>query len=311
MNPANPSDAVEYQLYTGTMAAAEVAQKFGGLIAARFRRHLADGRVPADRPLLTAGATHEGMPVGLTLGAPQADCERAAVHSLGVVPNHRRRGLGTALLGALERNLRQQGTSTVQASYRSSIEHRAALERILERRAWDAPRAVRRLYRSSLGTIRHAPLLKANALPKGFSLFDWRDLTPDERDAIRRRQDSDLTGAHPEALDPFQLPDRVEERCSIGVRRDGRIAGWMIVHRLREDVMQYTSLFVQPTVHRHQVASVLLAEAIRRQIHRTDASRGVWMVDLANAPILRFIDRHLRPYVDTEADVLLVGKRLA
>jgi hypothetical protein len=35
------------------------------------------------------------------------------------------------------------------------------------------------------------------------------------------------------------------------------------------------------------------------------------MVDLANAPILRFIDRHLRPYVDTEADVLLVGKRLA
>jgi len=292
------------------MTAVEVARKFGGLIAARFRRHLADGRISADRPLLTAGATHEGTPVGLALGAPQTGREPAAVHSLGVVPNHRRRGLGTALLGALERNLRQQGTSTVQASYRSSIEHRAALERILERRGWDAPRAVRRLYRSGLSTIHNAPLLKANALPQGSSLFDWRDLAPDERDAIRRQRGSGSTEAHPEALDPFQLPDRLDERCSVGVRRNGEVAGWMVVHRLHDDVMQYTSLFVQPTVHRHQIACVLLAEAIRRQIRRTDASRGVWMVDLANAPILRFIDRHLRGYVDTTADVLLAGKRL-
>jgi hypothetical protein len=35
------------------------------------------------------------------------------------------------------------------------------------------------------------------------------------------------------------------------------------------------------------------------------------MVDLANASILRFVDRHLGDYVDTSADVLLVGKRLA
>jgi hypothetical protein len=94
------------------------------------------------------------------------------------------------------------------------------------------------------------------------------------------------------------------------VRRDDEIIGWMVVHRLRDDVMQYTSLFVRPTIHRHQVACVLLAEAIRRQIHRTNATRGVWMVDLANAPILRFIDRHLQAHVDTTADVLLVGKRL-
>jgi len=218
--------------------------------------------------------------------------------------------LGTALLAALERNLQQRGASAVQASYRSSIEHRAALERVFERRGWDAPQAVRRLYRAQLGAIRHAPLLKANALPKGFSLFDWRDLASDERDAIRRRQDSSSTDAHPEALDPFQLPDRVEEQCSVGVRRDGQIAGWMVVHRLRDDVMQYTSLFVRPTLHRHQVARVLLAEAIRRQIHRTDATRGVGMVDLANAPILRFIDRHLQAHVDTTADLLLAGKRL-
>lgn len=311
MNGADLNDTVEYQLYTGAMTAGEVAQKFGGLIAARFRRHLADGRIAAGRQLLTAGAMHEGTPVGLALGTLATDRKPATVHSLGVVPEHRRSGLGTALLAALERNLQQRDASSVQASYRSNLEHRAALERIAEKRRWEAPRAVRRLYRSRLDTIRDAPLLDANALPEGFALFDWRDVTPDERDAIRRRQDGAEAAAHPEALDPFQLPDRVDGQCSVGVRRNGEVAGWMVVHRLGDDLMQYTSLFVRPTVHRHQVARVLLAEAIRRQIHRTNATRGVWMVDLANAPILRFIDRHLRAHVDTATDLLLVGKRLS
>ena len=309
-SPARPTDPAAYRLYTGTMAAAEVARKFGGLIAARFRRHLADGRVPTDQPLFTAGAMHGGAPVGLALAAPATDQKPATVHSLGVVPEHRHSGVGTALLAALEDNLRGRGVSTVQASYRSDLEHRTALERILDRRGWDAARGVRRLYRSSFDTIRTAPLLEADTLPEGFTLFDWPDLTPHERATLRRGLGGSGADAYPEALDPFQLPDRVDERCSVGVRRDGEIAGWMVVHRLRDDVMQYTSLFVRPALHRHQVARVLLGEAIRRQIDRTDATRGVWMVDLANAPMLRFIDRYLRAHVDTTADLLLVGKRL-
>jgi hypothetical protein len=55
---------------------------------------------------------------------------------------------------------------------------------------------------------------------------------------------------------------------------------------------------------------VVVYDALGRRM-RTLPSRGVWMVDLANASILRFVDRHLGDYVDTSADVLLVGKRLA
>lgn len=310
MSQTHVNESGPYRVYTGAMTAAEVARQFGGLIAARFRRQLATGHLPTTRPLLTAGATHAGTPVGLALGTLATDRTPATVRSLGVLPDHRRNGLGTALLAALEHTLQQQGAASVQSSYRSDLAYRTALERMFARRGWGAPRAVRRLYRSSLDTIRGAPLLEGDTLPGGFALFDWRDVTPDERDAIRRRHDQDAADAHPAAVDPFQWPDRVDARCSLGVRRAGQIAGWMVVHRLREDVMQYTSLFVQPTIHRHRVARVLLAEAIRRQINHTAATRGIWMVDLANAAILRFIDRHLRAHVDTTADVLLVGKRL-
>lgn len=310
MNRAQSPDAVEYQLYTGTMTAADVARKFGGLIAARFRRHLADGRIPADRRLLTAGALSHTTPVGLALASPPIPPKPATVSSLGVVPAHRGHGLGTALLAALEHNLHDHGTSIVQSVYRSDLEQCAALERIFEKRGWDTPRAVRRLFRARTNDMLDAPLLKATALPKGFSLFDWGDVTPAERDVIHRRQNSEAAHAHPEALDPFQLPSRISTACSLGVRRAGDIVGWMVTHRLSDEVMQYTSLFVQPTLHRHQVAQVLLAEGIRRQIDRTEATRGVWMVDLANAPILRFIDRHLRAHIDLETDLLLVGKRL-
>ena len=144
----------------------------------------------------------------------------------------------------------------------------------------DVPRAVRRLYRAHVETIRDAPLLKARTLPNGYTLFDWRDITPREQEAIRRRQHEDTPDAHPDALDPFQRPNQISTTCSVGVRHESDIAGCMVVHRLRDDVMQYTSLFVRPTVHRHRVAWMLLAEAIRRQINRTEATRGVWMVDL-------------------------------
>jgi len=308
---AQSMDAAAYRLYTGTMTAAEVTRKFGGLIAARFRRHLADGRVPADRRLFTAGAMLDGTPVGLALAAPPTDQEPATVRSLGVVPEHRRSGVGTALLAALEDNLRGHGVSTVQASYRSDLEHVAALERIAEKRGWDAPRAVRRLYRARRENVLGTPLLEADPLPDGFELFAWSDLTRDEQAALRQRQDAATDASHPIALDPFQLPDRLSTSCSVGVRRNGHVMGWMVLHRLSDDVMQYTSLFVSPTLHRHQVARVLLAEAIRCQINHTDATRGVWMVDLANAPILRFIDRYLQAHVDTSADLLVVGKRLS
>lgn len=308
---AHSMGPVTYQLYTGTMTAVEVARKFGGLIAARFRRHLADGRVPADRRLFTAGAMLDGTPVGLALASYPTAREPATVHSLGVLPAHRGRALGRALLAALERNVQAAGAPALQATYRSDLEHRAALERLTATCGWAPPRAVRRLYRARREDVLGTPLLEAPPLPDGFELFAWSDLTLDEQAAIRQRQDAATGAAHPTALDPFQLPDRLSTACSVGVRRDGHVVGWMMLHRLSDEVMQYTSLFVAPTFYRHRIARALLTAALQRQIDRTDTTRGVWMVDLANAPILRFIDRHLQAHVDTSADLLMVGKRLS
>jgi GNAT superfamily N-acetyltransferase len=299
-----------YQLYTGQMTAAEVAERFGGLIAARFRRHLADGRVAADRRLLTAGAMHRDRPVGLALAPLPSVDKPAVVDSLGVVPEHRNHGLGTALLALLEENVKQKGTSRIQAAYRSDLDHVAALERVFAKQHWDAPQAVRRLYRAHTKDVLRAPLMDADPLPSGFEFFDWDTLSPAERSAIRQRQDSTHPAAHPEALDPFQLSDRITAACSVGVRHEDDVAGWMVVHRLHDDLMQYTSLFVRPTFWRPRIARALLAEAVQRQIDRTDATRGVWMVDLSNAPMLRFIDRCLSTQIATRADLLLAGKRL-
>ena len=80
------------------------------------------------------------------------------------------------------------------------------------------------------------------------------------------------------------------------------------------DTLEYTNLYVQPAVNRvgHSFASLaLLGAGIRRMIAILGAqSRGQYWVSAGNRGFLRFIDRHMTPYVVSKVEMKLSIKRL-
>lgn len=247
--------------------------------------------------------------IGVSVAAVSPDGSQGSVHAVGVLPDFRGQGLGTALLAGLEAAARSRGADRLVARYRSTVPGAAAIERLLEKRGWPPPARVRRLYggRRDQVTVPFRDRL-AEEVPRG-DAFPWTALSASERQDIQLR----LTGPSPtvpRALSPFRMPGRVEVDCSLGVRHEGRVAGWMITHRAGEDVLQFTGLYVDPDLRGTGTGPALLEMAIRRYLDETDRPRCVWMVDADKKRMQRYVERRLASVIDSTADEIAARKSL-
>jgi GNAT superfamily N-acetyltransferase len=106
------------------------------------------------------------------------------------------------------------------------------------------------------------------------------------------------------------MPDRVVPDCSVGVRHDEQVAGWMITHRAGPDVLQFTCLYADPTLRGTGTGPALLGLAIRRYLEETDLPRCIWMVDAEKKRMQQYVERRLAPVIDSTADEIAVHKPL-
>ena len=93
---------------------------------------------PPQGELFGISASVEGSMVGFAV-AERVSAEVAQVISLFVLPTHRRQGIGTRLLGHLEKALAQQNCQQLRFSYAVSELTPVALEPLLQRLQWPAP----------------------------------------------------------------------------------------------------------------------------------------------------------------------------
>lgn len=250
---------------------------------------------PITEPLVTLAASHQGQFVGLALAEILPAGDTARVLSLFVARGHRRRGVGATLLAHLEHALTHEGCTRVTLAYRSNWPSVPAIERILQKRDWIPPQT-RLLIGKTDKRIAEAPWLDDASLPDGFTVFPWTELTDEEREAIQRRQEEEEW--YPQALTPFQVEDRLEPINSLGLRHQGRVVGWMITHRTAPDIIQYTSLFLEPELQGQGRALPLLTEAIRRQMAVVEEiPYGIFQVEVENEPMTKFLNHYLRPYL--------------
>jgi uncharacterized protein (TIGR03032 family) len=255
-------------------------------------------------PLIAALALRDGRAVGLALAERRDEGAAADVLSLVVAPEERGRGLGARLLGELERACAARGVRALGAGYRSSWKAAAIVGRMLRRAGWSEPTIKRRIAKADIGIL-SAPWLRRwldTARPRaGEEVFAWRDLSAAERAEIVARQRTESW--FPAALAPFQIEHRIEETTSVGLRRRGRVAGWLITHRTAADTIQYTSLFVEPALQKLGHAVPLIAEAVRRHL-AAEIPYGIFMVDVENTAMMRFVERRLAPFLASTTDLL-------
>jgi ribosomal protein S18 acetylase RimI-like enzyme len=256
-------------------------------------------------------ASVDGKPVGLAIARVDSN-QMASILSIYVAKAFRGRGIGSGLLGRLEIELAARGQTSAIICYVGETDGARVLERLLAARGWP-PDGDRLLFFLIDGAITSAPWFDRAVLPPPFEIASWTTVTAGERTALAESQT--VESWIPDALGPFSLEESAEPLNSLVLRYRGAIVGWLLTEAFTATTIRYVNLYVKPALNkagRTFASLALLAEGVRRQARALGArSCGRFEVLPGNIALLRFIDRHLAPYVLERVEKERRIKRLA
>ncbi|AFY48299.1 acetyltransferase [Nostoc sp. PCC 7524] len=257
-----------------------------------FRSRLKN--LDADQSIVALGVHQGSQPVGLILAEASSNPKIAEILSLFVIPEHRGYGLGKTLLSYLEEELSQSSFSQVNLVYVPNATT-PYLEKVLKQCNWSTPQLRMLVCSGPIINIKDASWLKlADALPLGYSIFPWVEISTQERESIQAQQA--ISAWYPEILSPWTEPEIIEPLNSLGLRYENQVIGWMITHRVARDTIRYTKLFVREDLQRLGRAIPLLAKAIKLQLETQEDSQAVFTVLADNTHMVKFLQKRLVPY---------------
>jgi ribosomal protein S18 acetylase RimI-like enzyme len=271
---------------------------------------------PYFRPLLLStdaepvgiGAYLMGAPVAFALGQVLPGGHGGELCSIFVAPDHRRCGIGSRLLEALERELSARCSEFVTTTYATYNQSSPAVQRMLEKAGWPAPAPRLLVCTGEWPIVSAATWMQRREFPPEYQVFPWSELRPEERshieDCAARKE------WFPTGLNPFWREERTSAALSLGLRFHGKLVGWSIVHHYDPVSAQFVSLFVDPSLQRLGRAVPLLAQSIWAMQY-TPMHRIVCEVALDNAPMLHFARRRLQPYCTSYGLILRTWKPVA
>jgi len=268
----------------------------------RFRAKLQN--LGVNGSVVALGAVVESEPIALILAEIRFKAdhpttpELAWIHSLFVKSEHRRQGVGLALLCHLEGKLQQLGCPEVRLNYLASLKTRPLANLLNQSGKWSLENTGVICY-ASKAKVLSAPsphLVEyidrlTHTLPHGYEVFLWSKLTASERANLEARID-----ANPlfKKFNPFIEESIFEPINSIGLRHNSEVVGWMVNHRIAPDTIRYTQLFVDPDTQPLSRGLLILAESIRLLPEECYAT---FNFEPSNQKMVNMVQRGLKPYL--------------
>lgn len=212
--------------------------------AMTYPHHLPDLlRASASGPVVAVGATDDS-PCGLALA--KLDGSTATLISVLVRSDHRRAGVGTALIAAVEAQARALGATELDGVYPLGKEATPAVEALLDKSGWGP--AVPRMGLFTFGPAVPPGFLglswvTESPLPEGFTVVPWGALTEAEQRGVSEFVKAD---GLPSFADPYSHPEEIDPRYSLALTRAGRVVGWLIVHRVNPSTVRVAILYADP-----------------------------------------------------------------
>ena len=241
------------------------------------------GRISGE--LLGLCALADGAMVALALAERRSE-GGAGLISLMVAPSWRRRGIGTGLLLRLQQFLASEGIAPLEVRYLANTLTTAALESILARLGWQAPRIGRLLLKGEGSRLAAADWGDRHPLRPPYSLVAWGQLSDRQRRAAADLGVQVLgPGPDPEELQP-------DHQLSLALLHHREPVGWLLVRRTGPDSVRYVSFFVAPAHRGRGRALALLHGGFRRQ-HAAAIPLARAAIPPGHGAIERLLRRHL------------------
>lgn len=226
-------------------------------------RHPEQGDRTLIRPLAVA-AFQEGVAIGLGLAELPIENERTPeILSVYTKLEARQHGVGTALVARLEDLIRRAGFSEVRTVFMTGKPSTAAVERILAKRRWTPPETRTLTVRFTPEEAASTPWFGRVHLDSDYQIFPWTELTPEERESLKRSQEE--SGWIAKGLEPW-LHDQhgFDPISSLGMRYQGRVVAWVINHRIGMDTVRFTCSFIWKKLGRRGRILPLFSASIER-----------------------------------------------
>jgi GNAT superfamily N-acetyltransferase len=235
-----------------------------------------------------------GELVGLLLSEIYPLLRIAQLYSLVVKPKYRHQGIGRQLFAFAEDWLvQEEQVQSIELIYDQTDPFAAPLEKIMASLGW--PSAKLFLIRCHFDAYTFNPpwIHLIYHLPSPMSFFDWKNLLPNERNAIDYLANQ---GRFLPYLSPFHEEEFVDKETSVGLRKDGEVIGWSITRRPNPLTIRYSSLYVDSSLLHSGIGIQLLVESIRRH-KQLPIPHAIFEVNLMeiDPSWWRFVKRRLMP----------------
>jgi GNAT superfamily N-acetyltransferase len=249
------------------------------------------------KSVLAVGAYSNKEPAGLALVSLLPDHAGAELLSLYVDFPHRFRGMGTVLLGHVEKTLSRAKKVSIHTTWSETLLGADSFKRVLAKSGWTKPYKRMLTLRGDMdGDFGREVLEKYSkykepcCLPRKYSLTHWHDMTMADRTFILSKQGC-LHWYEPDA-NPFRDESTMEPATSLLLRKDDEIVGWLTVHRTAPDTLRYTNVFIRADLKRAGAVSIAMVTHAF-WVHLAEGTPKLTMAVLKeNEPLIRmFVSR--------------------
>ena len=241
---------------------------------------------------LAIGTLQNEAPAGLALLVTNPSAAEAELLSIFVSPQLRRNGIALELMQRTLAYCKKQNIQKISATYMSGQDSTQTLENIFKKTGWALPQTRMLVVRCSLDSIKSAPWLNRYALPKGYEVLPWAQVTTAEREALRV-SNLEKPWIAPDLV-PFDFEENYEPVTSVALRVNGAIVGWCLTHAV-EGMLRFSCAFVRKDLQRLGRLLLLWDEVVARMPH-AGCTVGMWTIRLSSKSMVDFARKNMQPY---------------
>lgn len=265
-------------------------------------RHLEKmhGAGPVIQPVAVA-AVADGTPVGLALAElPTSGYGEPEMLSVCVRREIRRRGIGTGLVAEICREVAKRGHPSITAVYMTGRPEIVGLEKIFWKLGWGPPETRMTVLRLTADDLDRLSWMHWTRVPKNYDIVPLADVESEALDELKRVDEDE--GWIPADLRPWDhLDEGYEPSTSMILKVDGRVAGWVLTHRLSDSMVRYTSSYIHPDLWR-RCALLRLWRASFLAMQEAGFAVATLTTHARHPQMVAFIRKHVAPVVSFVAE---------
>jgi hypothetical protein len=191
------------------------------------------------------GAFQQSSPVGICIASLDLNTALLEILHLEVDIAHRDQEIGTTLLSKTQEEASKQGARIFSFIYPIETPETPMIEKILKANQWKGSRPFLIKAWFNPETFDTPLIHLPYQYPPGYKEFLWKNLSPDQRkDLLRREQQRHFS----RILSPFNDEKILEPSNSLGIEYNGRVVGWLITHRIDQEMVRYSIIYIEPSL---------------------------------------------------------------